>query len=82
MRSHWLPVHVRYGWARAPMGNPKVNGRPWQPLHSFRTDTGPFPPGVSHQDADGETKISEAFKVVKAETSVALRARLEFSAGR
>jgi len=32
------PVAVRYAWARSPMGNLKVNGKPWQPLHSFRTD--------------------------------------------
>ena len=74
------PVHVRYGWARAPMGNLKVNGLPWQPLYSFRTDTGPFPPEVSHQDPDGEKKNSEAFKVLKAEAAAALKTRLEFFA--
>jgi hypothetical protein len=25
------------------MGNLKVNGKPWQPLHSFRTDTWDWP---------------------------------------
>jgi len=25
------------------MGNLKVNGQPWQPLHSFRTDTWDLP---------------------------------------
>ena len=33
------PVAVRYAWARSPIGNLKVNGKPWQPLQSFRTDT-------------------------------------------
>jgi sialate O-acetylesterase len=74
------PVHVRYGWARAPMANLKVNGLPWQPLYSFRTDTGPFPPEVSHQDPDGEKKNSEAFKVMKAEAAAALKTRLEHEA--
>ncbi len=37
------PVAVRYAWARSPMGNLKVNGKPWQPLHSFRTDTWDWP---------------------------------------
>lgn len=74
------PVHVRYGWARAPMANLKVNGLPWQPLHSFRTDTGPFPPEVSHQDPDGAKKNSEAFKTLKAEAAAALKTRLEHEA--
>jgi sialate O-acetylesterase len=37
------PVAVRYAWARSPMGNLKVNGKPWQPLHSFRTDQWDWP---------------------------------------
>ncbi len=37
------PVAVRYAWARSPMGNLKVNGKPWQPLHSFRTDEWDWP---------------------------------------
>ena len=37
------PVAVRYGWATSPMGNLKVNGKPWPPLHSFRTDTWDWP---------------------------------------
>jgi len=32
------PLAVRYAWATSPMGNLKVNGKPWLPLHSFRTD--------------------------------------------
>jgi hypothetical protein len=30
------------------MGNLKVNGIPWQPLHSFRTDQADFFPEVAH----------------------------------
>ena len=37
------PVAVRYAWARSPMGNLKVEGKPWQPLHSFRTDEWDWP---------------------------------------
>ena len=51
------PVAVRYAWATSPMGNLKVNGLPWQPLHSFRTDTWDWPepddpsePAVSGQE--------------------------------
>ena len=37
------PAAMRYAWAGSPMGNLKVDGRPWQPLHSFRTDTWDLP---------------------------------------
>lgn len=37
------PVAVRYAWARSPMGNLKVNGKPWLPLQSFRTDKWDWP---------------------------------------
>jgi len=37
------PVAVRYGWATSPMGNLKVNGKEWLPLHSFRTDAWDWP---------------------------------------
>ncbi len=37
------PMAVRYARARSPMGNLKVNGKPWQPLHSFRTDEWDWP---------------------------------------
>jgi sialate O-acetylesterase len=37
------PVAVRYAWATSPMGNLKVNGKEWLPLHSFRTDTWDWP---------------------------------------
>lgn len=59
------PVSVRYAWARAPMGNLKVDGKPWQPLHSFRTDDIDFPAEVSHMDPDGPSKNSEAIRTLK-----------------
>lgn len=71
------PVSVRYAWARSPMGNLKVNGLPWQPLHSFRTDTIEFTPEVAHQDPDGPQKNSEAIKALKTEATNALKTRLE-----
>lgn len=37
------PVAVRYAWARSPLGNLKVKGKPWLPLQSFRTDTWDWP---------------------------------------
>jgi sialate O-acetylesterase len=37
------PAAVRYAWATSPMGNLKVNGKPWLPLHSFRTDDWDWP---------------------------------------
>ena len=37
------PVAVRYAWAQSPLGNLKVNGKPWQPLQSFRTDQWDWP---------------------------------------
>jgi sialate O-acetylesterase len=37
------PVAVRYAWATSPMGSLKVNGKPWLPLHSFRTDEWDWP---------------------------------------
>jgi sialate O-acetylesterase len=71
------PVSVRYAWARAPMGNLKVNGIPWQPLHSFRTDAIDFTPEVTHQDPDGKNKNSEAIKALKTRSAEALKTRNE-----
>ncbi len=73
------PVAVRYAWARAPMGNLKVNGIPWLPLQSFRTDEGTFPGEVSHQDPEGQKKNSEAIKAMKNEASLAQKRRLDSS---
>lgn len=49
------PVAVRYAWARSPMGNLKIHGKPWQPVPSFRTDSWDWPEpegfGTSHDRA-------------------------------
>jgi len=37
------PVAVRYAWGTSPMGNLKVNGKDYLPLHSFRTDSWDWP---------------------------------------
>ena len=71
------PVAVRYAWARSPMGNLKVDGIPWQPLQSFRSDQIDFAPEVTHQDPDGKTKNAEAIKALKAEAAAALKTRLD-----
>lgn len=71
------PVSVRYSWARGPMGNLKVDGKPWQPLHSFRTDQIDFSAEVSHMDPDGPKKNAEELKRLKEEANAALQRRLE-----
>jgi sialate O-acetylesterase len=71
------PVSVRYAWARSPMGNLKVNGIPWQPLHSFRTDDIDFTPEVAHQDPEGPAKNSAEIKLLKEKAALALQTRLE-----
>jgi len=71
------PAAVRYAWARSPMGNLKVDGIPWQPLHSFRTDQIDFTPEVTHQDPDGKTKNGEAIRGLKAAAATALKTRLD-----
>ena len=71
------PVAVRYAWARSPMGNLKVNGIPWQPLHSFRTDQIDFSAEVAHQDPDGPKKNGDAIQVLKAAAAAALKTRLD-----
>lgn len=70
------PVAVRYGWARAPMANLKVDGMPWQPLHSFRTDSFDFTAEVSHMDPDGREKNSKAIRAMKAQAAAALKKRI------
>lgn len=70
------PVSVRYSWARGPMGNLKVDGKPWQPLHSFRTDDIPFAAEVSHMDPDGPQKNAAAIKILKEQATAALKKRL------
>jgi len=76
------PVSVRYAWARSPMGNLKVNGMPWQPLHSFRTDDVDFSAEVAHSDPDGRQKNSEAIKAMKSQAAEALQTRLKAAAER
>lgn len=71
------PVSVRYSWARAPLGNLKVDGKPWQPLHNFRTDTIDFAAEVSHQDPDGPQKNAAAIKLLTQQAEMALQRRLE-----
>jgi hypothetical protein len=70
------PISVRYAWARSPMGNLKVEGKPWQPLHNFRTDQGDFSPEVKHSDPDGPKKNSEAIKEMSNQAQVSLAHRL------
>lgn len=71
------PVSVRYSWARGPMGNLKVDGKPWQPLHNFRTDNIDFSAEVSHMDSDGPQKNAEELKKLKLEATAALKTRLD-----
>jgi sialate O-acetylesterase len=71
------PVTVRYSWARGPMGNLKVDGKPWQPLHNFRTDDIDFAAEVSHMDPDGPMKNAEELKKLKLEAAAALKSRLD-----
>lgn len=71
------PVSVRYAWARSPMGNLKVEGKPWQPLHSFRTDKLDFTPEVKHSDPDGQKKNSEAIKKMRDQAKANLAHRLK-----
>ncbi len=50
------PVAVRYAWATSPMGNLKVNGKPWLALHSFRTDDWDWP----ESEDPGESLVDRA----------------------
>jgi sialate O-acetylesterase len=71
------PVAVRYAWARSPMGNLKVDGKPWQPLQSFRTDSWDFTAEVKHSDPDGPKKNAEIIKEQMAKAKANLTKRLE-----
>jgi sialate O-acetylesterase len=75
------PAAVRYSWACSPMGNLKVEGKPWQPLHNFRTDQWDFTPEVKHNDPDGPKKNSEAIKELSSQAKACLARRLESEAG-
>lgn len=70
------PIAVRYAWARSPLGNLKVEGKPWQPLHSFRTDSWDFTPEVRQTDPEGPAKNKEAIKELKAKAAANLAKRL------
>jgi hypothetical protein len=59
------------------MGNLKVEGKPWQPLHSFRTDQWDFRAEVKHNDPDGPQKCSEAIKEMSSQAKACLARRLE-----
>ena len=82
------PVAVRYAWAGSPMGNLKVNGLPWQPLHSFRTDTWDLPEpddpsqpamerGQSRQRERDSIKYCEHRKMEEASRAVEIVERLK-----
>lgn len=71
------PTAVRYAWSRSPMGNLKVNGIPWQPLQSFRTDQIDFAAEVTHMDPEGPAKNSAVIKALKSQASTALQTRME-----
>lgn len=66
------PKAVRYGWGVSPMGNLKVYGRPWLPLHSFRTDNWDWP--ESDDPAESSVGRGEA-KAMKQEASDRLEYR-------
>jgi len=51
------PVAVRYAWATSPMGNLKVNGRDYLPLHSFRTDNWDWPEAGAERNPCGITVV-------------------------
>jgi hypothetical protein len=59
------------------MGNLKVEGKPWQPLHNFRTDQWDFSAEVTHSDPDGPQKNSEAIKEMSNQAKACLARRLE-----
>jgi hypothetical protein len=76
------PVAVRYAWARSPMGNLKVEAKPWQPLHSFRTDTWDWAGEMDHTDPDIRKKSGAANKETKAQAKLAFENRKKFEAAR
>jgi sialate O-acetylesterase len=75
------PVGVRYAWGTSPMGNLKVTGKPWAPLHSFRTDSWDYPesddPTVSamgklESRADDEARNARLIERLEKEASMAV----------
>ena len=59
------------------MGNLKVEGKPWQPVHNFRTDKWDFDAEVKHSDPDGREKNSKAIKEMRDKAKANLAHRLE-----
>lgn len=87
------PVAVRYAWSRSPMGNLKVNGKEWTPLHSFRTDEWDWPesedPEVMLVSRGSAKEMSEAAaaslafrKAEEAKRAVEILERLETLGGK
>ena len=82
------PVGVRYGWSVSPLVNLYVEGKPWAPLHSFRTDTFDLPededpavngsPGVNYRT---ENRLNEERNIERlakeAEMAVQINERLK-----
>jgi len=60
-------VAVRYAWATSPMGNLKVGGKPWLPLHSFRTDEWDWPESEDPADSLVDRGRSRAMQQEAAE---------------
>jgi hypothetical protein len=54
-----------------------VDGKPWQPLQSFRTDSWDFTAEVKHSDPDGPKKNAEIIKEMTARAKDNLAKRLE-----
>ena len=67
------PVAVRYAWSHSPHANLYVNGRPWAPLTSFRTDEWDMPesedpavdglPGRNWREEKAKAKANNEFRL-------------------
>jgi sialate O-acetylesterase len=73
------PVAVRYGWARNPEGNLKVNGNPDVPLQSFRTDQWDWP---EHEDPTAGTISRSESKAMQQDAIERLNERQRVEAER
>ncbi|MGB0766702.1 MAG: hypothetical protein ACPGYV_03215, partial [Phycisphaeraceae bacterium] len=82
------PVGVRYAWSVSPLANLYVEGKPWAPLTSFRTDPFDLPededpavngsPGVNYRSVNRENEARNAERLAKeAEMAVAINDRLK-----
>lgn len=82
------PVAVRYGWAVSPLSNLYVEGKPWAPLASFRTDAWDLPesedpaepglPGVNWRTERREAEELNTARLAKeAEIAVKINERLK-----